>query len=152
MHSVRSRYVTAAVETVGPARLLTMLYDRMLLDVDRGIESLQAGDRVTASGHLQHAQEIVAELMVSLQPDGWEGGEQLMAVYRYLLTELIGAGAHGDLERAVACRDLVLPLADAWHTAADELTRNAVAASTPEVSAPAATTDAAMGVRLLGVG
>src|SRR5690349_20817412 len=121
MHSVRSRYVTSAVETVGPARLLTMLYDRMLLDVDRGVEALQAGDRVQASGHLQHAQEIVAELMASLQPDGWDGGEQLMAIYRYLLGELIGAAVHGDVERAGACRDLVLPLADAWHAAADEL-------------------------------
>lgn len=148
MHSVRSRYVTSAVETVGPARLLTMLYDRMLLDVDRGVEALQAGDRMQGSSHLQHAQEIVAELMVSLQPDGWEGGEQLMAIYRYLLTELIGAGAHGDADRARACRDLVLPLADAWHAAADELTRTASATA----PVPAATTDAAMGVRLLGVG
>ncbi|MBO3084945.1 flagellar export chaperone FliS [Cellulomonas fengjieae] len=147
MHSVRSRYVTSAVETVGPARLLTMLYDRMLLDVDRGIEALQAGDRVQASSHLQHAQEIVAELMVSLQPDGWDGGEKLMAIYRYLLTELIGAAVQGDAGRAQVCRDLVLPLADAWHTAADELTR---AAAAPTV--PAVTTDAVMGARLLGVG
>jgi flagellar protein FliS len=149
MHSVRSRYVTAAVETVGPARLLTMLYDRMLLDVDRGVEALQAGDRVLASSHLQHAQEIVAELMVSLQPEGWDGGEQLMAIYTYLLSELIGASAHGDAERAQACRDLVLPLADAWHTAADELTRTAAAAAP---TASAATADVAMGARLLGVG
>ena len=149
MHSVRSRYVTSAVETVGPARLLTMLYDRMLLDVDRGVEALQTGDRVEASTHLQHAQEIVAELMVSLQPDGWEGGEQLMAIYRYLLAELIGASAHGDADRARTCRDLVLPLADAWHAAADELTRAAAPAA---LTVPVATTDAVMGARLLGVG
>jgi flagellar protein FliS len=150
MHSVRSRYVTSAVETVGPARLLTMLYDRMLLDVDRGVEALQGGDRIAASGHLQHAQEIVAELMASLQPDGWDGGEQLMAIYRYLLGELIGAAVHGDIERARACRDLVLPLADAWHAAADELTRAAAATAAP--AAPTATADDAMGARLLGVG
>jgi flagellar protein FliS len=126
-----------------------MLYDRMLLDVDRGIEALQSGDRVGASTQFQHAQEIVAELMVSLQPEGWEGGEQLLSVYQYLLGELIGAGVHGDVDRAQACRDLVLPLADAWHAAADELTR----ASAPAAqTVPVATTDAAMGARLLGVG
>lgn len=148
MHSVRSRYVTSAVETVGPARLLTMLYDRMLLDVDRGVEALEAGDRAQASGHLQHAQEIVAELMASLQPEAWDGGQQLMSIYGYLLGELIGAGVRGDVGQARACRDLVVPLADAWHTAAAELTR----AATEDSSVPAVTSDAVMGARLLGVG
>ena len=77
MHSVRSQYVASAVATVGPARLLTMLYDRMLLDVDRAVICLQAGDRVDGTQHLAHAQEIVAELMVSLQVDAWDGGPQL---------------------------------------------------------------------------
>ena len=148
MHSVRSQYVASAVATVGPARLLTMLYDRMLLDVDRAVTCLQAGDRVEGTKHLGHAQEIVAELMVSLQEDAWDGGPQLMSIYRYLLAELIEASVKSDAERAVACRDLILPLAEAWQGAADELARSAsrgAGSVTP-------TSDTAMTAGLLGVG
>ena len=89
MPDIRSRYVADAVATVGPARLLTMLYDRMLVDVDRAAESFAADDVVGGRGHLQHAQEIVAELIVSLDERAWEGGPQLMSIYRFLLGELI---------------------------------------------------------------
>ncbi|WP_028050713.1 flagellar export chaperone FliS [Cellulomonas sp. URHD0024] len=147
MHSVRSQYVASAVATVGPARLLTMLYERMLLDVDRAVGCLRAGDRVEGTQHLAHAQEIVAELMVSLQVEAWEGGAQLMSIYQYLLAELIESGVKGDADRAVACRDLIMPLAEAWQDAADGLARSA---STPAGSMP--TRDDAMTAGLLGVG
>jgi len=147
MHSVRSRYMSSAVATVGPARLLNMLYDRMLLDVDRAVRALDAGDRVEATQHLMHAQEIVAELMVSLQVDEWDGGPQLMSIYQYLLSELIESSVRGDRDRAVACRTLILPLAEAWQDAADELAR----AASPDVTAQP-TRDSVMGARLLGVG
>src|SRR6478735_1682541 len=123
MHSVRSQYVASAVATVGPARLLTMLYERMLLDVDRAVTCLRAGQRTEGTQHLQHAQEIVAELMVSLQVDAWDGGAQLMSIYNYLLAELIEAGVKGDADRAAACRDLIIPLVEAWQDAADQLAR-----------------------------
>ena len=147
MHSVRSQYVASAVATVGPARLLTMLYDRMLLDVDRAVTCLQAGQRVDGTQHLVHAQEIVAELMVSLQVDAWDGGRQLMSIYQYLLGELIEAGVKGDADRAVACRTLIEPLAMAWQDAADQLARTASGGvgATP-------TRDTVMSARLLGVG
>ena len=147
MHSVRSQYVASAVATVGPARLLTMLYERMLLDVDRAVTCLHAGQRVDATQHLAHAQEIVAELMVSLQVETWGGGEQLMSIYKYLLAELIEASVKGDAERAVSCRDLILPLAEAWQEAADQLARTASSgvSATP-------TRDDAMTAGLLGVG
>lgn len=148
MHSVRSQYVASAVATVGPARLLTMLYDRMLLDVDRAVTCFQTGERIDGTQHLKHAQEIVAELMVSLQVDAWSGGPQLMSIYQYLLAELIEASVKADAHRAAACRDLILPLAEAWHEAADQLAR----AATADVGAVQPTRDTVMSARLLGVG
>ncbi|MGY4643775.1 flagellar export chaperone FliS [Cellulomonas sp. URHB0016] len=147
MTDIRSRYMTDAVATVGPARLLTMLYDRMLVDVDRAVEALVAGDVVVGRGHLQHAQEIVAELMVSLDEGAWASGTQLMSIYKFLFTELIDAATHGDVDKARACRGLVAPLAEAWHEAARSLS----AADVPtQPSAPAAETATSVG--LLGVG
>ncbi|MDM7830538.1 flagellar export chaperone FliS [Cellulomonas edaphi] len=143
MIDARSRYVTDAVSTVGPARLLTMLYDRLLLDLDRGCSALVMGDRLTGASHLQHAQDIVAELMSSLDERVWDGGEQLMAIYRYLFTTLVDAGVQGDSEKVAECRDMVEPLRAAWHAAAQ-----AVSVSAPQTTAA---TDA-HGAGLLGVG
>ena len=147
MPDIRSRYVADAVATVGPARLLTMLYDRMLVDVDRAAESFEAGEVVAGRGHLQHAQEIVAELIVSLDEAAWDGGPQLMSIYRFLLGELIRAGARGDVEITRSCRALIEPLAEAWHEAARSLAH--VQIPTP-ADAPALETATAVG--LLGVG
>ncbi|GIG22612.1 hypothetical protein Cch01nite_33360 [Cellulomonas chitinilytica] len=147
MPDIRARYMADAVATVGPARLLTMLYDRMLLDVDRAVESLQAGDRPGASSHLMHAQEIVAELIVSLDEQAWDGGPQLMSIYRFLLTELVETGVRGDVEKARACRGLIEPLAEAWHEAARSLAHVDIPT---QPDAPALETATSVG--LLGVG
>jgi flagellar protein FliS len=147
MTDIRSRYMSDAVATVGPARLLTMLYDRMLVDVDRAVEAIEAGHVVAGRGHLQHAQEIVAELIVSLDEKAWDGGPQLMSIYRFLLTELIEASAGGDADRARACRAIVEPLAEAWHEAARTLA-HADTSTQPDTTA----LETAASVGLLGVG
>ena len=65
MFDARSRYVAAAVQTASPARLLTMLVDRLVLDVERGAHALTEGRRADATQHLAHAQDIVTELAAS---------------------------------------------------------------------------------------
>jgi len=149
MFDARTRYVSDAVTTVGPARLLTMLYDRLLLDIDRATQALSAGDRPGGSAHLQHAQDIVAELMASLDETVWDGAAGLMDVYRFVFASLVDAGVRGDAGLATSCRELVAPLAEAWHEAARQVAVPAV----PAVPAPAAAFDAApAGSGLLGVG
>lgn len=116
--AVRSRYIGTAVSTASPARLLTMLYDRLVLDLDRAEAEQRAGRRVEAGTHLTHAQDIVTELVASLDVDAWDGAQQLLSVYTYLLTELVAANVGGDADRTTACRRLVEPLRDAWREAA----------------------------------
>jgi flagellar secretion chaperone FliS len=121
MYDARSAYLADSVATVGPARLLTMLYDRLVSDLERGVEALRAGDRVGGAGHLGHARDIVTELISSLDVGAWEGGPRLMSIYSYLLSGVIEAGASGNAAKAVECLQLVLPLAEAWQGAAASL-------------------------------
>lgn len=118
MYDVRTRFLADAVATAGPARLLTMLYDRLLLDLDRGEVALRAGQRAEGTQHLAHAQEIVAELITNLDVEAWDGGDRLLSIYTFLLSELIGASLAGDADRVVACRAVVAPLAETWREAA----------------------------------
>jgi flagellar secretion chaperone FliS len=119
--ALRARYVNDSVTTASPARLLVMLYDRLVLDLASAEQALAEDDREAASARLHHAQEIIIELRTSLDVDAWSGGPALASLYTYLLTELIGANVSCDTDRVVAVRGLVEPLRDAWHTAAAQL-------------------------------
>ncbi|MGV8978408.1 MAG: flagellar export chaperone FliS [Cellulomonas sp.] len=118
MYDVRSRYLADTVATAGPSRLLTMLYDRLLLDVERAEVALEAGHRTEGTRLLAHAEDIVAELISSLDAGAWDGGPGLMALYSYLNSELLGASLAGSAERVAACREIIAPLRDAWCEAA----------------------------------
>jgi flagellar protein FliS len=113
-----NRLKSESLATASPAKLLVMLYDRLVLDLDRGIAALEVGDRPSAHEQLTHAQEIVHELRASLDVSAWDGAPGLASLYGYLLTELVGANITRDTARIGACRDLVVPLRDAWQEAA----------------------------------
>ena len=116
--ALRARYLADTVATAPPGRLLVMLYDRLVLDLERGEEALRAGDRTAGNTCLQHAQDIVLELRVSLKPELWSGAAGLAQLYGFLLTELVRANVSGDADRVASCRVLVEPLRDAWREAA----------------------------------
>ena len=144
MNDARAQYVADSVATAGPARLLTMLYDRLLLDLARAEKALTAGDRAAAAPFVGHAEEVVSELVSTLDEDAWDGGGQLMAIYTFVLKQLLHAGSTGDAVALGDCRALLEPLALAWHEAADEVGRTA--------ALPVQASDEAPVTGLLGVG
>ncbi len=114
----QQRYREEAILSASPQRLVTMLYDRLVLDVERAEAAQRTGDWESANAALQHAQQIVAELTGSLAPD-WEGSASLRSIYGYLTRTLIGANIGRDAERTRECLEILVPLRDAWHEAAD---------------------------------
>ena len=119
--SLRSRYLGDSVATASPQRILVMLYDRLVLDLERAEIALDTGDRTEAAAQIQHAQDIVFELRESLRVDAWEGGPRLAALYSWMITELVQAGVKRDRNRVAACRQIAEPLRDAWRQAAATL-------------------------------
>ncbi|WP_448621077.1 flagellar export chaperone FliS [Geodermatophilus sp. URMC 65] len=119
--SLRSRYLGDSVATASPQRILVMLYDRLVLDLERAEMALDTGDRTEAAAQIQHAQDIVFELRESLRVDAWEGGPRLAALYSWMITELVQAGVKRDRNRVTACRQIAEPLRDAWRQAAATL-------------------------------
>ena len=65
----RQRYVGDAISTASPAKLVTMLYDRLVRDLQVAEAALSTRDLAAANANLTHAQEIVFELRSSLKPD-----------------------------------------------------------------------------------
>jgi flagellar protein FliS len=115
--AARALYNRDAVLSASPARLLTMLYDRLLLDLQRAETAQVAESWETASENLLHAQAIVAQLTESLKPELWEGGPGLLGLYAFVTKSLISANAYKSVERTRECILLLEPLRQAWHEA-----------------------------------
>jgi flagellar secretion chaperone FliS len=116
--NVRSAYMNTSVTTANPQRLLVMLYDRLLLDVQRALAAQQAEDHAAAHPHLIHAQDIVVELRSSLKVDAWEGGPGLAALYDWLQVHLVKANVTRSAALTAECLPIVESLTQAWHEAA----------------------------------
>ncbi|WP_062382543.1 flagellar export chaperone FliS [Demequina iriomotensis] len=116
--AARNRYLQDAVTTATPGALLVMLYDRLVLDLERADIAMRDGKRAEASAQLQHAQEIVAELTSTLDVTAWDGAPQLMSIYVYLSGTLIDANIRQDVDKVAECRSLVGPLRDTWRQVA----------------------------------
>ena len=115
-------FLRESVLSATPAQLVTMLYDRLLLDLARAEAAQVSADWTTASTSLLHALDIVAELSSSLDVAAWKGGPDLLAIYTYLTKQLIAANVGHDVERTRECAGLLGPLRGAWLAAAQSLT------------------------------
>ncbi len=123
----RRRYAGAGAEAPSSERLVVLLYERLLKDLDDAAAAL-AGGR-SAHEPLTHAQEIVDALDTALDTSTWPGAEGLSALYAHLITQLVAANLERDPRRVAACREVVAPLAEAWKAAWVELNTGGVASS-----------------------
>lgn len=139
--AAKARYASDATQTVSPAKLLTMLYDRLAADLAAGEEAMLRGDIARTGETLTHAQEILLELHSTLDTEVWPEGEPLGRLYLWMVTELMNARLKNQPGRIADCRRLVLPLRDAWHAAATGATAGtagtAGAATVPAQAGPA---------------
>lgn len=113
-----SAYNRDSILSASPARLLTMLYDRLVLDLARAEAAVIADNWPIAWENLRHADQIVAELASSLRVDLWNGADGLLQLYTYLAELIVEVTVGRDPAKVREAIDLVEPLRQAWHEAA----------------------------------
>ena len=140
----RARFAATAMTTATPQALVVMLYERLVLDLQRAENAQRGGDRPTANSQLQHAQDIISALSECLDVDVWDGAPGLKALYTWLETELVEANVTQNPDRTGACRRVVEPLRDAWREVAGGGGASASSSAPPAVP----TTGAREGVQV----
>jgi flagellar protein FliS len=120
-------YLQETIATAPPSKLLTLLYDRLVRDLDMADKAIEVGDRATWEYALDHGRQIISELLSTLKP-GWDGGADLARIYAWMLSELIIGGIQGDAEKIRPVRAMVEDLRTAWHEAAGQLVPEAFSA------------------------
>lgn len=115
-------YQREAILSASPARLLVMLYDRLLVDLFRAEAAQGDEEWDTARTNLLHAQDILAELAGSLDIQAWDGAQSMLAIYNYASTALTNANIHRNIDLTRECIALLEPLRQSWHEAATQPT------------------------------
>jgi flagellar protein FliS len=97
-----------------------MLYDRLMTDLVRAEAALTSTpvDFEAANTTLQHAQEIISLLDVTLNVAAWSGAENLRSLYRWTLQLLLQANLAKDPQPVRDCLATIGPLRAAWRGAA----------------------------------
>ncbi|MEW5766935.1 MAG: flagellar export chaperone FliS [bacterium] len=109
------RYRQASVETASPAKLILMLYEGAIKFLKQAKEALPEKKYDVVSGRLIRTQEILNELMISL--DMKAGGElsaNLYRLYDYMNRRLIDANIKKEAKIIEEVQSMFVELREAW--------------------------------------
>lgn len=98
MHNPYSQYRQTQIQTAPPEQLVLMLYDGAIKFATQSIESIKNNDISAAHQTLVRVQDIVNELMLSLNSDAGEIADQLHMLYDYLYRRAVEANIKKDVE------------------------------------------------------
>jgi len=99
--------------TAGSVELIVMLYDGLKKNVVLGRRAIEKRDLQGAHRCLMKAQDIVSELMTSLDMS-YEISEELLSLYGFALRNLAEANVKKDAAPLVPVLEMVDELRDAW--------------------------------------
>jgi flagellar protein FliS len=108
-----NQYREQSVLTAGPGELVLMLYDGCLKQIRLARLAINENMAPERNNALQKAQEIVSELINTLDFD-YELSDSLYALYDYFLNELITANVENSTNRLDSIESLLVELRDTW--------------------------------------
>ncbi len=111
------QYQRVQTETASPGQLVVLLYQGCIRYTQRGRIALEDGDIETARTCLLRAQDVVAELMSSLNLEAGDLAINLMRLYEYVHGRLVHANIRRDATAAAEVEHLVRSLLPAWEEA-----------------------------------
>lgn len=116
---VYANYKHSAVETASPGKLLLMLYNAAIRNLDDAIRTIAEKDMETAHQRLVKTQDIIVEFMCTLNMD-YEISGKLLALYDYMHQRLIEANVSKDVEIINEVRGFLVELRDTWQEAVNK--------------------------------
>lgn len=111
------QYRQIEVETASPGRLVLMLYDAAIKNCRQAAAAWEANNDTLARDKLYRAQDILAELVGSLNFDAGDLPRQLFQLYEYMNYRLIQSVVRKDATAALEVAKLLEELREAWDQA-----------------------------------
>lgn len=112
-----AQYHKNQVETADQGKLLLMLYEGALRFLGRARRALREHNAEAANNNLVRTQEIIAELMASLNLEAGDVAVSLFRLYEYMHYLLVQANIRKDEEMLDQVEGMLLELKEAWSSA-----------------------------------
>ncbi len=123
--NVYDQYRRTKVETLTPGKLLLMLYDGALNNISQAREAIAARDIARAHQHIIKTQDIIMELMATLNMD-YAISANLYRLYDYLHQRLVDSNINKDPAVLDEVEAMLNDLRQTWDEAIKSLGRNRV--------------------------
>ena len=117
-----SAYKETSVRTASGGKIIVMLYDEAVKQLDTAVDLIQSGTRQLdqINNSILKAQDIITELMVSLDMEkGGEIAAKLFGLYRFFVDQLMDGNIHKEIGPLTTVRDMMVELRAAWRQIAD---------------------------------
>ncbi len=112
-------YRRTQIETADQATLLLMLYSGALKNLKASRKAMEENNIEEVNHQLGKAQDILCELMGSLNPDVPEISSNLFQLYEYMHYQLVQANIKKDAALVGEVEKMINTLLEAWQAAID---------------------------------
>jgi flagellar protein FliS len=107
------QYRQQSVMTASPGELTLMMYNGCIRFIKQAIQHIKDKDVEGAHNAIVRVQDIVSELMLSLNMD-YQVSDNLMSLYDYIFRRLVEANTKKDTEILEEVLGLITELRDTW--------------------------------------
>ena len=116
--NVSSFYQENQIRTADQGRLIVMLYERAIFSLKQAQEKIVAGDYYQRNQLILKAQNIILELMNTLNFEAGKIAYSLQSLYNYMIRRLILADQTSDQQIVQEVIKILSELKEAWETIA----------------------------------
>lgn len=123
------KYQSDGMTASSPQKLLILIFERIKTDLTTAGNAIEAKHVEPAHLALVNAQELVFELRMALDVEAWPAAAELQSIYDFLTELLIEANLQKSVELTKQALEIVVPLADTWNEAYQQIQQHQAAAA-----------------------
>ncbi len=117
VNNVSQKYMETQVNTASQGKLIIMLYDGAVKFINKAIEYMDKKEIESTHNNILKAQDIMTELITSLNMDAGEISQQLFSIYMYISKQLTTANIKKDKAPLLEVKKHLTDLREAWEEA-----------------------------------
>lgn len=114
MQTAYQNYKKQEVEGASKGKIVVLLFEGTIKFIRRAIICIDESNIQDAHNNIIRAENIIYELMSTLNMDAGDIADNLLKLYDFMIWELIEANKTKDKERLEGVIELLNPLCDAW--------------------------------------
>ncbi|MES2524663.1 MAG: flagellar export chaperone FliS [Gemmatimonadota bacterium] len=120
--SQSSSYREMEILSASPDRLVIIVFDQLLVNLERARIAMEKGDVELRVTSLRRARGLVSELLATLDFDkGGSIAPQLADLYQFMMLQLVDVGQRGDVAMVRRLGGIATQLRDGFVEAAEQL-------------------------------